>query len=123
MARFDIIPQYERIEKLALEIKTFVPIENIVTLEFRADLAGLLAVTIAASYENCVKETIVARAGRHNSAFADFCGKNYEKLNSKISLSDLYRYADLFDTDSKINFKNKLKIKKIILKKNWELIL
>lgn len=96
MARSDLAPILDRIDLLAGEISNYVPISP-ATLQFRGDLAGLLVVAIAASYESCVKETMVNYAARHHVQFEIFAQNNFEKLNSRINLSDLHRYAKSFD--------------------------
>ena len=96
MARYDMDCHLSKIDKLASEIYTFVPSDKIEAQQFRADLAGLLVVTIAASYESCVKETLVNHASKHHAAFGDYALNNYSKINSKIRVNDLKRYATLF---------------------------
>jgi hypothetical protein len=98
MPRADLNVHFDRIERLVLEMRRFVPSDKIETAQFRADLAGLLVVSMAASYESCVKETLVTYATGHHVAFGNFALKNYAKLNSRVSLSDLYGYARTFDS-------------------------
>jgi hypothetical protein len=80
------------------EMRQFVPTDLIEAAQFRADLAGLLVVSMAASYENCVKETLVTYATNRHVAFGNFATNNFSRLNSRISLSDLYGYAKTFDS-------------------------
>lgn len=96
MSRSDIAPILGRPETLALEINSFVPITPR-TVQFRADLAGLLVVAMAASYEAAVKETLVSYASRHHSQFGTFAQNHFRKLNSRIGMSDLSSYARTFD--------------------------
>jgi hypothetical protein len=96
MARAEIDVILRRAEALALEIEAFVP-NTARSVQFRADLAGLLVVSMAASYESCVKETLMNFAGRHLSQFGMFAQNQYRKLNSRISMADLYSYASTFD--------------------------
>jgi hypothetical protein len=98
MPRADLDLHFDRIERLVVEMQQFVPSDKIETAQFRADLAGLLVVSMAASYESCVKETLVTYATGHHVAFGNFATNNYSKLNSRISLSDLYGYAKTFDS-------------------------
>lgn len=98
MPRPDLDLQFDRIDRLVKEMGQFVPASQIETAEFRADLAGLLVVSIAASYESCVKETLVSYAASHHAAFASFATNNYAKLNSRIAINDLYGYARTFDS-------------------------
>ena len=115
MAREDLRIHFDRIEKLAGEISRHVPSETTGTLDFRADLAGLLVVTIAASYESCVKETLVGFARRHHAAFDSYTLKNYNKLNSRINIRDLYSYTKTFDDNVGARFKILLRDRKAAL--------
>lgn len=102
MARADLDMILGRVEQLALEIEKFVPLDT-KNIQFRADLAGLLVVAIAAAYESCVKETLVSYAGRHHAKFETFAQNQYAKLSSKVKLSDLYKYAST--CDPKVHFR------------------
>ena len=97
MPRVDLDIHLNRIEQLASEMDQFVPNSITGITQFRADLAGLLVVLIAASYESCVKETLITCATRHHVAFGSFANNNYKKLSSKIAIDDLFRYASTFD--------------------------
>jgi hypothetical protein len=111
MARSDIDEVLDRVESLAAEIEQFVP-NDPKSVQFRADLAGLLVVAIASSYETCVKETLTAYAGRHHSQFAIFTQNHFEKLNSKVAVSDLYKYASTFDNAVHFEFGQLIKRRK-----------
>ncbi|WP_281171947.1 HEPN domain-containing protein [Leisingera daeponensis] len=93
----DLYDHFSRIDKLVFEMDQFVPAENRGVTEFRADLAGMLVVTIAAMYETCVKSTMVSYAARHGREFEGFTERNFSKLSSKIGHNDLRRYARTFD--------------------------
>ena len=95
MPRRDLDAIFARIESLRSEIVLHVPTSTN-TLQFRADLAGLLVVAIAASYESCVKETLTSYAARHHVEFETFAQNHFNKLNSRINLNDLYGYARTF---------------------------
>lgn len=108
MPRADLDVHFDRIEKLVAEMEQYVPPDTKGIAGFRADLAGLLVVTISASYESCVKETLVSYAGRHHIAFANFATNNYRKLNSRISIGDLHGYTGTFDENVSIRFRTLL---------------
>lgn len=55
MARRDMEVHFARIDKLVDEMNQFVPEGTHGSADFRADLAGLLVVAIASTYESCVK--------------------------------------------------------------------
>jgi HEPN superfamily RiboL-PSP-like protein len=98
MPRAELDLHFDRLERLVREVRQFVPTDKVETAEFRADLAGLLVVSIAASYESCVKDTLVNYASGHHAAFGNFATNNYGKLNSRIGVNDLYAYARTFDS-------------------------
>lgn len=110
--RSDLNPHFDRIDKLAEEINSFVPSDARGASQFRADLAGLLVVTIAASYESCVKETLVNYASNCHESFGQFTINNFSKLNSRISINDLFRYTKLFDERINRSFTYYLKRRK-----------
>lgn len=112
MARVDLDVHFDRIETMVREIEAFVPNNSVNATAFRADLAGLLVVSIAASYESCVKDILVTYAAKHHSAFERFTINNYRKINSRISVSDLHSYASLFDDQVSVKFKRILSKKK-----------
>lgn len=97
MSKSDIKLILARPDSLALEIKEFVS-EDAKTIGFRADLAGLLVVSMAASYEACVKETLMSYAARHHAQFGNYAQNQFAKLNSRISMNELNGYARTFDS-------------------------
>lgn len=96
------------IKTLVENINSFVPAGRPRNNTFRSDLSGLLIVSLAALYENCVKEIIVSYTESHHPAFGRYAEKQYEKLNSKIDLNDLYGYASKLDGGIKIKFNHEL---------------
>lgn len=76
--------------------------------DLRADLAGLLTVSLVSSYENAVKKILIYYADGHNDQFSFFVEKQFEKLNSRISLGDLKGYAKKFDEVLESKFENEL---------------
>lgn len=117
MPRPDLDAQFSQIDDLIKEIDSLVPPGSTYrTVKFRADLAGLLVVAMAATYENCVKEVLCQYASSHNSDFGNYARRNYEKLNSRILVKDLKKYCELFDPSIKRRFQDRLtKRKKAIL--------
>lgn len=108
MARADLDLHLKKIDDLAQEIRHFVPEDNIGAQTFRADLAGLLVVAIAASYEACVKEILIAYATKHHIMFGNYAQNNYSKINSRIKINDLKGYARLFAPSIEVSFKARL---------------
>lgn len=119
MCKLDLIPHFKKIDELIDEINQIVPANaSYRTVQFRADLAGLLVVAMAATYETCVKEVLYNYANHHHSVFGSFTQKNYGKLNSKIAIRDLKKYCEYFGEEILISFKAKLtKNKQYILNK------
>lgn len=109
MPRREIDEQLSRIDMMFAEANTFVPAATPAATEFRADLAGLFVVTIAATYESCVKEILVGFASRHHAAFGSYATLKYAKLNSRIGMSDLHGYTKIFEPAAAVKFKQELK--------------
>lgn len=112
MSRIELDENFQKIDELIAEINSFAPAEASQNVGFRADLAGLLVVAIAATYENCVKQVMCGHATAHHAAFGQYASRNYDKLSSKIRINDLYKYCETFDPKIKANFKTNLKKKK-----------
>lgn len=108
MSRQDLIYITKRIDRLSSEIDTFAPVSTMGIGQFRGDLAGMLTVIISASYESCVKETIMNFASKHDHQFYEYTSRNYNRLNSKIALRDLYKYTKTFDPKINEEFKRLL---------------
>ena len=108
MPKADLDLRFNRIEQLVAEMREFVPNGAVEAAEFRADLAGLLVVSMAASYESCVKDTLVTYATNHHTAFGNFASNNFARLNSRVAVRDLYQYARTFDDGIHDRFKQLL---------------
>lgn len=103
----EIVSLLEPIDRLYGEIRRFVP-EDTTHLEFRSDLSGLLVVSMAACYENCVKEALVSYCGSHHLIFGTFASNQFAKLNSRINSSDLIGYTKLFGSQTHDSYKQRL---------------
>jgi hypothetical protein len=88
--------RFGRIDKLVSEMNAFVPDGTHGSADFRAELAGLLVVAIASTYESCVKDILVSYASSKSPDFEQFVSNQFSKLNSKISEADLYGYTKVF---------------------------
>jgi len=60
------------------------------------EIAGMFAVTIAASYEGIVKETLIQYSGQFHTKYKEYIEKDFEKSNARISISDLKNYSRKF---------------------------
>ena len=109
MARSEVEPFLSRIDGLIRDFERFAPQDTVGIDTFRAELAGLLVVSMAASYENCVKEVLSLYAERRHLDFHYFIDKNYERLNSRVKVSDLNRYCKLFGDQIHHSFKTNLR--------------
>lgn len=105
MARPEYFDNLLRIDQLHREIEQFVPETQVTAGEFRADLAGLFVVAVAASYEACVKNVLFRYASGCHDGFGLYAGAQYEKINSKINMTDLHKYAKTFHPDLSNRFK------------------
>ncbi len=131
MPRSSLLPIIGRIDDLASEMNRFVPIDEAGATGFRADLAGLLVVTIAACYEDCVKTTLVEHAAKRHTDFENFTEKNYSRLSSRVKINDLQRYANLFGPATNNRFRTILGSRQhrisdrtgVSIKKSYEQIL
>lgn len=112
MPKSNLLEITRRIDDLASEMEKFVPIGMKGTDSFRADLAGLLVVTIAACYEDCVKATLVGHAAKRHVDFEEFTERNFSRLSSRVKVNDLHRYARLFGDAAEERFKHRLRAKK-----------
>lgn len=108
MPRPDVEVHFSKIDELSEEMNSIVPPNGYRNIQFRSDLAGLLIVAIAATYETCVKEILQERAAQHHPAFGGFAQRNFEKLNSKIQVSDLTKYCKVYDPSINVKFKTLL---------------
>jgi hypothetical protein len=113
MQRIDLDIHLKRIDDLVEEMNVVVPPStNYQSVKFRADLAGLLVVAIAATYENCVKEILYSYTGRQHIAFESYARRKYNKINSRISVGDLKSYCELLDPVLKKRFQDELAARK-----------
>lgn len=108
MEKNELDSYLSRVDDLANKIDSYAPLGARNT-EFRADLAGLLVVSMASAYESCIKEILFDYASRHHPQFAYYTERNYEKLNSKIRVDDLNKLAKLFDDRNHTRFHTALK--------------
>jgi len=110
MTRSDLDVHFRKIDDLVFEINRHVPPGSGAydAIQFRSDLAGLLVVSMAATYETCVKQVLCEHASGHHANFGQFAQRNFEKLNSRIAVRDLEKYCKLFDPGIHRAFRSKL---------------
>lgn len=112
MPRVDLERHFSKIDDLVTEIDELVPSTSYRSVQFRADLAGLLVVAMAATYETCVKEILYEYANKQHIAFGEFALRNYDRLNSRVQVKDLKKYCETFDPIICARFKTRLASKK-----------
>ena len=113
MPRADLDLHFVKIDQLILDIDAEIPAgTHYRAVSLRADLAGLLAVTIAATYETCVKQVIQGYAQGRHADFGTFARNNYDKINSRIRVDDLRTYCKVFGTPIKNRFNANLSLRK-----------
>ena len=108
----DVDAHFVWIKRIIKEIDTYVPESVVGTEAFRSDLAGLLCVTIAAAYENSAKDSMIRCAATRHLDFEFFVSKNFDRLNSRVRVHDLKKYASLFSQDGGSSFSLALKQRK-----------
>lgn len=101
------------IDELVSNINKIIPNdeEKVDINAFRADLSGMLAIAICATYENCIKEILRYQASLYHPKFQHYISDTYNKLNSKIAFDDLKKYAKMFDSQLVERFQEKIKEK------------
>lgn len=112
MPRADLDVHFSKIDELIEEIDGIVPPSSYREVQFRSDLAGLLVVAMAATYETCIKEILFEHANQHHVSFGNFVSRNYAKLNSRVQIRDLEKYCKLYDPSLCVKFKAALSNKK-----------
>jgi hypothetical protein len=87
---------FRHIRTLAADIDGKLTGTSVAEQRLRNELAGMFAVTIAATYEGIVRETLICYAGAFHPKYRNHVEKDFEKLNAKISLDDLAFYSRRF---------------------------
>ena len=93
----DILSEnFQHIRNLARDVEERLQGTSSADQRIRNEIAGMFAVTIAASYESIIKETVVNYAGGFHPKYRDHVEKDFNKINARISLSDLKEYSRRF---------------------------
>ncbi|PVY82407.1 HEPN domain-containing protein [Pantoea ananatis] len=115
-----------KIDKLYADLDRLAPLGNKDTREIRSEFAGLLVVSLAAIYENCVKKVLINYADLFHEKFSRQIENKYSYLNSKIKKPSLLEYLEHFDGNSiffqeKVNYYD-LKMRSDTIKNYEQLI-
>lgn len=90
----DVVEEnFRHIRNLAKDIEKLLDGESIAEQRLSNEFAGMFAVTIAATYEGIVKETLIAYAATFHPKYKDHIEKDFDRLNAKISVDDLRSYS------------------------------
>jgi len=87
---------FQHIRNLARDIEEKLNGTSSAEQRLRNEIAGMFAVTIAASYEGIVKETLVEYAGKFHPKYQEHIEKDFDRLNARISINDLKAYSRRF---------------------------
>jgi hypothetical protein len=87
---------FNHIRSLARDIEERLSGTSSAEQRLRNELAGMFAVTIAASYEGIIKETLISYASNFHTKYQNHVEKDFEKLNARITLADLISYSRRF---------------------------
>lgn len=60
------------------------------------ELAGMFSVTVVATYEGIVRETLIDYAGRFHQKYQSHVESDFSKMNARISLDNLKGYSKKF---------------------------
>lgn len=87
---------FAHIRRLARDIDS--KFANATTSEqlLRNELAGMFAVTVAATYEGIVKQTLISYAANFHEKYRDHVENDFGRLNARISIDDLRSYSRHF---------------------------
>lgn len=87
---------FQHIRSLARDIEEKLSGTSSAEQRLRNEIAGMFAVTIAASYEGIVKETLVKYAGKFHPKYQEHVEKDFDRLNARMSIDDLISYSRRF---------------------------
>lgn len=87
---------FKHIRQLARSIESRLNEDTAVDRQIRGELAGMFAVSIMATYESIVKETLIEYAGRIHPKYQSHVEGDFSKMNARISLDNLKGYSNQF---------------------------
>lgn len=106
---------FEKIDKLFDELEKVAPESDLKNSSIRNEFSGLMAVSLAANYENCVKSILITYADFFHDKFSHQVERKYNYLNSRIKFENLKEYLSHFDGDISY-FENKVQKQSLRLK-------
>ena len=91
-----VATHFKHIRDLARSIDGRLNQDNAVDRQIRSELAGMFAVSIVATYESIIKETLIEYAGRIHPKYQNHVEGDFGKMNARISLEQLKKYSNQF---------------------------
>lgn len=90
---------FVRIDALFQELNLLAPESDMKKRKIRNEFSGLMVVSLAATYENCVKTILINYADFYHDKFSHQVERKYNYLNSRIKYETLKEYLSHFDGD------------------------
>jgi hypothetical protein len=87
---------FKHIRDLARSIDSRLNENTPIDRQIRSELSGMFAVTIVATYESIVRETLIDYAGRFHPKYQSHVMGDFSKMNARISLDNLKDYSKQF---------------------------
>lgn len=115
MKKSSLDDYFRKIDNLFLELNELAPEIDIKKRNIRNEFSGLMVVSLAANYENCVKTILINYADFFHNKFSHQVERKYSYLNSRIKTDSLREYLNHFDGDVAF-FQKKIKTYSIKLR-------
>lgn len=84
---------FKHIRDLARSIDGRLDQDTTIDRQIRNELAGMFSVTIVATYEGIVRETLIDYAGKFHPKYRAHVEGDFTKMNARISLDNLKAYS------------------------------
>ncbi len=91
---------FEKIDVLFQELNEIAPESDVKKRNIRNEFSGLIVISLAATYENCVKTILINYADFYHDKFSHQVERKYSYLNSRIKFETLKEYVSHFDGDT-----------------------
>jgi len=84
---------FHHLRNLASDFEGRLSGTSAVEQRLRNELAGMFAVTVAATYEGIIKDTLISYASAIHPKYGNHIEQDFEKLNARVSLHHLKAYS------------------------------
>ena len=88
--------RFHHLRGLAWDIRAHLAGPQVKDQKLQNELSGMFAVTVSATYEGIVKQTLVDYAAGIHSKYKTHVENEFENFNAKITLDDLKSYSRKF---------------------------